>query len=74
MASDPHDSVTKKDQPGHPENSGKSVTGRGEDVLKKQGKEDGRYEVEEEGQNRPVGKSTPRDVTGIAPEKPKDKA
>jgi hypothetical protein len=70
MGNDSHDSVTKKGQPGHPENVGKSTTGRGEDVVKKDGKEPGRYEVEEAGSDRPVGKSTPRDLTGVAPEKP----
>ena len=39
--------------------------------MKKHGKEPGRYEVEEEGADRPVGKSTPRDRTGVDPEKPK---
>jgi hypothetical protein len=71
MGSDSHDSVTKKHQPGHPENVGKSVAGRGEDVVTKHGKEPGRYEVQEAGSDRPVGKSTPRDRTGVAPEKPK---
>ena len=71
MGSDSHDSVTKKGEPGHPENVGKSTTGRGEDVVEKSGKEPGRYEVQEEGSDRPVGKSTPRDRTGVAPEEPK---
>jgi hypothetical protein len=71
MASDPHDSVTKPHQPGHPENVGKSTTGKGEDVLKKHGKEPGRYEAEDKESGRPTGKSTPRDQTGIAAEKPK---
>jgi hypothetical protein len=71
MASDEHDSVTQKGLPGHPENVGKSIAGKGEDVLKKHGREPGRYEVEEEGSDRPVGKSTLRDQTGGDPEKPK---
>jgi len=71
MASDEHDSVTRKDQPGHPENVGKSTTGKGEDVLKKDGQEAGRYDVEDEATGRPVGKSTLRDVTGVDPKEPK---
>jgi hypothetical protein len=70
MARDSHDSVTK-DEPGDPKNVGKSTTGRGEDVVEKDGKEPGRYEVGEQGADRPVGKSTPRDQTGINPGKPK---
>ena len=35
--------------------------------MKRDGKEPGRYEVEEQGAERPVGKSTPRDQTGIDP-------
>jgi hypothetical protein len=71
MASDTHDSVTKKGQPGHPENSGKSMTGKGEDVVKKHGQDAGRYDVKEEGSDRPVGKSTLRDQTGVNPAEPK---
>jgi hypothetical protein len=71
MASHEHDSVTKKHEPGHPENVGKSTTGRGEDVVKKEGKEPGRYEVEEKGAGRPAGKSTLRDQTSVAPKDPK---
>ena len=70
MPRDPHDSVTK-DEKGHPKNVGKSTTRRGEDVVKKDGKEPGRYEVGEKGADRPVGKSTLRDVTGIDPKKTK---
>ncbi len=71
MASDEHDSVTKKGQPGHPENVGKSTTGKGEDVLKKAGQEAGRYDVEDQATGRPVGKSTLRDQTGVDPKEPK---
>jgi hypothetical protein len=71
MAKDPHDSVTQ-DEPGDPKNVGKSTTGRGEDIVKKEGKEAGRYEVEEKGEaGRPAGKSTMRDQTGIDPKKTK---
>ncbi|HEX3557456.1 MAG TPA: hypothetical protein VIA62_29870 [Thermoanaerobaculia bacterium] len=71
MAKDAHDSVTK-DEPGSPKNVGKSTTGRGEDVVKKHGKEPGRYEAEEKGESgRPAGKSTMRDQTGVNPTKPK---
>jgi len=69
MHKDPHDSVTK-DEPGGPKNVGKSVQGRGEDQLKKHGREPGRYEVEEKGStDRPAGKSTLRDQTGVDPKK-----
>lgn len=71
MASHEHDSVTKKHEPGHPENVGKSTTGRGETVVKREGKEPGRYEVEEKGAGRPAGKSTLRDQTSVAPKDPK---
>jgi hypothetical protein len=71
MAKDSHDSVTRHEK-GSPENVGKSTTGRGEDVVKKEGKEAGRYEVEEKGEaGRPAGKSTMRDQTGIDPKKTK---
>jgi hypothetical protein len=70
MKKDPRDSVTK-DEPGGPKNVGKSVQGRGEDVIRKDGKEPGRYEVEEKGAGRPAGKSTLRDVTGVDPKKTK---
>ena len=68
MPRDSHDSVTRNEK-GGPKNVGKSVTGRGEDVVKKKGKEPGRYEVEEKGAGRPVGKSTLRDQTGVDPKK-----
>jgi len=70
MEKSSHDSVTRHEK-GSPENVGKSTTGRGEDVVKKHGKEPGRYEVEEKGAERPVGKSTPRDRTGVNPDKTK---
>jgi hypothetical protein len=69
MAKDSHDSVTK-DEKGDPKNVGKSTTHRGEDVVKKEGKEPGRYDVEEKGSSgRPAGKSTLRDQTGVDPKK-----
>jgi hypothetical protein len=58
MKKDPHDSVTKS-EPGGPKNVGKSVSGRGEDVIKKDGKEPGRYEVGEKGADRPVDPPRP---------------
>jgi hypothetical protein len=70
MAKDPHDSVTR-DEPGDPKNVGKSTTRRGEDIVERDGKEPGRYEVEEQGAGRPVGKSTMRDQTGVDPKKTK---
>jgi hypothetical protein len=69
MAKDSHDSVTR-DEPGDPKNVGKSTTRRGEDILDRDGKEPGRYEVEEAGgDGRPVGKSTMRDQTAVDPKK-----
>jgi hypothetical protein len=69
MPRDSHDSVTRNEK-GGPKNVGKSTTRRGEDVVKREGKEPGRYEVEEKGSSgRPVGKSTLRDQTGVDPKK-----
>ncbi len=69
MAKDSHDSVTR-DEKGDPKNVGKSLTSRGEELVKKEGKEPGRYEVEEKGSTgRPAGKSTLRDQTGVDPKK-----
>jgi hypothetical protein len=69
MAEDSHDSVTKHEK-GGPENVGKSTTRKGEDVVKREGKEPGRYDVEEKGSSgRPAGKSTLRDQTGVDPKK-----
>ena len=71
MARDTHDSVTRHEK-GSPENVGKSTTRRGENVVKTEGKEAGRYEVEEKGSSeRPAGKSTLRDQTGVDPKKTK---
>ncbi|MBW8877401.1 MAG: hypothetical protein JF614_20750 [Acidobacteria bacterium] len=71
MAHDPHDSVTHHEK-GGPENVGKSTTRRGEDVVKREGKEPGRYETKEKGESgRPAGKSTMRDQTGVNPVKTK---
>jgi hypothetical protein len=64
------DSVTRK-EPGNPKAVGKSTTHRGEDVVKKEGKEPGRYDVGTKGADRGAGKSTPRDKTGVDPQKPK---
>jgi hypothetical protein len=71
MKKDPRDSVTKE-EPGDPKNVGQSGQRAGQDVLTKDGKEPGRYEVEEKGTaGRPAGKSTLRDVTGVDPKKTK---
>jgi hypothetical protein len=65
------DSVTVQGA-GRPEYSGKSITRRGEDV-KKQASEPGRYQTTpERAGDRPGGKSTARDSTGIRPEDPID--
>ena len=73
MPRDSHDSVTRREK-GGPQNVGKSVSRRGEDVVKKKGKEPGRYEVAEKGAGRPVGKSTMRDQTGVNPLKLKSES
>jgi hypothetical protein len=66
------DSVTKA-APGHPEYSGKSITRRAEDLRKAQG-EPGRYQTEPTARGeRPGGKSTARDSTGIGPQDPIDR-
>jgi hypothetical protein len=45
-----------------------SITRRGEEMTAKDGKEAGRYDTEPKGATqRPTGKSTPRDMTGINP-------
>jgi hypothetical protein len=65
------DSVTVPGS-GHPEYSGKSVTRRGEDV-KKQEVEAGRYRTPAARKGeRPGGKSTARDSTGVDPQDPID--
>jgi hypothetical protein len=57
---------------GHPEYSGKSVGRRGEDV-RKQEVEPGRYKTKPARQgDRPGGKSTARDSTGVDPQDPID--
>jgi hypothetical protein len=49
---------------------GTSTTRRGEDVVGEDG-EDGRHRTGTQGESqRPVGKSTPRDSTGIDPQEP----
>jgi hypothetical protein len=66
-----NDSVTR-DGAGHPEYSGKSVTRRAEDYRKER-IEAGRYRTEPSGPGeRPGGKSTARDTTGICPQDPID--
>lgn len=47
---------------------GESITRKGEDVVKEEGKEPGRQDTGTKGPSeRPVGKSTPRDSTGVGP-------
>lgn len=65
-----HESVTKEEE-GKPKHVGKSTTRRGEDVVKNEGKEPGRYDTGPKGQSqRPSGKSTARDKTGVDPQEP----
>ncbi len=47
-------------------------TRKGEDIIKEEGKEPGRYDTEETGAGRPAGKSTARDSTSINPQDPVD--
>lgn len=56
--------------PESPHNVGESTSRRGEDIADKDGKEPGRQDagVEDTPAQRPVGTSTPRDMTGINPE------
>ena len=65
------DSVTVKGLPGKPENVGKSVTRRGEEIAKKEGKGKGRVGVGKEGpSDRPAEGSTAEAMTGIDPQDP----
>jgi hypothetical protein len=48
---------------------GESTTRRGEDVVKQEGKEPGRYDGPPQGQSqRPTGGSTARNFTGVDPQ------
>lgn len=51
-----------------PKHTGESIGRRGEDQAK-HNKEAGREDTEGEDSNRPAGESTPRDVTGVNPQK-----
>lgn len=65
------DSVTEKGMPGNPENVGKSMTRRGEDVVKQEGRGKGHVDLGAKGQsNRPAGGSTAEAMTGIDPQDP----
>lgn len=62
----PDESVTSEEE-GDPKNVGKSVTRRGEDVAKQE-PEKGRSNVGRKGaSDRPAGKRTARDRTGVDP-------
>jgi hypothetical protein len=55
-------------QPNKDPKVGESTTRRGEDVEKEEGNEAGRYDSGPQGPSeRPTGKSTPRDTTGVDP-------
>ena len=61
------DSVTVPGK-GHPEYSGKSITPRGEEQVRRQGLEPGRYVVGSHAHpERREGCSTARDVTSVRP-------
>ena len=61
------DSVTVKGK-GHPEYSGKSITPRGEEQVRRRGHEPGRYGVGSHAHpERREGRSTARDVTSVRP-------
>jgi hypothetical protein len=48
---------------------GESITRRGEDVVKEEGKESGRYDLPPQGRSqRPAGGSTARSFTGVDPQ------
>jgi hypothetical protein len=52
---------------------GESITRRGEDVVKQEGKEPGRRDTGKEGKaERPTGESSARDTTGINPQEGPD--
>lgn len=56
-----------------PEGVGESIAHRGENMIEEEGKEPGRFDTGTQGPtNRPVGKSTARDSTGIDPQEPID--
>ena len=66
-----HDSVTIEGLPGHPENVGESITSRGEERVKKDGKDKGRVDLGKKGvSNRPAGGSTARAMSGVDPQDP----
>jgi hypothetical protein len=61
------DSVTVRGK-GHPEYSGKSITPRGEEQVRRRGHEPGRYVTSAEHHpERKEGRSTARDVTSVRP-------
>ncbi len=67
--SDEKDPITKDQDPSVPGNIGGSPQRGAEDVAKQE-QEAGREDVEPQGKTqRPAGKSTTRDVTGINPQK-----
>jgi hypothetical protein len=52
-----------------PEGVGESMTRRGEDIEEQEGKDTGRYDTGTKGPaERPTGKSTERDSTGVDPQ------
>lgn len=65
MGHDKHDHQNE-----NPKEVGESDLRRGEDIVKEDGKEPGRVDTGRKGPTqRPTGKSTPRDQTGISPAK-----
>lgn len=71
VATESDDSVTEKGLPGHPEDVGKSITRRGEDVVKQEGKGKGSVDLgTNEQSNRPAGGSTAEAMTGVDPQDP----
>ena len=52
--------------------TGDSTNTRGEDIQGRDGKEAGRYDSGKTGADRPSGKSTARDATGVDPSEPMD--
>ena len=68
----PSDVPTPADAHEPPPGTGESITRRGEDIVKEDGKEPGRFDTGSDGTpaDRPTGGSTARDATGIDPQDP----
>ena len=64
----PQQENPRPEQQSDKKNVGESDLRRGEDIVEQEGKEPGRKDGPPKGESqRPTGKSTPRDQTGISP-------